>query len=209
MLRSLDKLASRGSSDQGLLDRVRRMIRVREELQILKVEERETTRPFLNRQLGKNAGKTCIENGGGEICVGDTIHCASWSAKGAEVLGINPHTGELRIRSNYSGKAVSIDKENAYISKSGTCLDNFERAGYEKVCVGEKVYKRGWTWRGGVVLAINPHTKLFLVKSNKSGQLVLLKPLNLFIRGSCIGGICIETTVYPGTGVPRGRGFGH
>ncbi|CBW26370.1 putative exported protein [Halobacteriovorax marinus SJ] len=131
----------------------------------------------------------CIDINDNKICRGDTVYPDSWDhSRGGVVKAINPHTQKMTVKSNNTGDTFRFRANE--VSLALGCLEN--------VCVGDKIYPDSWDHsRGGVVKAINPHTKKMTVKSNNTGDTFRFFEEEVSIGRGCIEGICVEDTVLP------------
>ncbi|OFZ13025.1 MAG: hypothetical protein A2X86_09385 [Bdellovibrionales bacterium GWA2_49_15] len=111
---------------------------------------------FAESELGLPAG--CLDR----FCVGDKVFPESWDhIYGGNVLAVFLAKGQLLIKSNKSGDLYKMNPSGLAVGSG--CL--------EYLCVGQTVYPRSWDHSyGGNIIAINPASRLFTVKSNKSGD---------------------------------------
>ena len=98
----------------------------------------------------------------GSLCVGQRVFPESWDhAEGGVIVALFLEKNEFYLRSNKSGSHYKMRAESLAVDQG--CIDY--------LCVGQQVFPRSWNHaQGGKILAINPYSRLFTVRSNQSGN---------------------------------------
>lgn len=115
-------------------------------------------------------GNFCVGEGKGEQVIPE-----SYNDGYATVIAVNPHSGKLTVKGNYSSSYERYTPDQ--IAKQSGCM--------ERICVGDKVFPDTYSNGYAIVKAINPATKLFTVKGNHGSSYGRYQSYQLSVIEEC------------------------
>jgi hypothetical protein len=123
----------------------------------------------------------------GLICPGATVYPDDYSAGFAQVIAINPSTGQITVKGNYSSSYGRYSVEQLAIPTG--CMQG--------MCVGDRVIPSNYSAGYASIIAINTYKKTFTVKGNYSDNYSRYSAQSLATLSGCYRGVCVGENVIP------------